>query len=350
MTSATSEKDLSQQITTAPVPPKTEAPVASGVSDLNDMASENSAQPAVEMPKEWTPSAIPEDPAAATPDTAVAEEPSAVNTINTGMTHSTVPNAPEVIHGKQTQTAPGAGSTTAFIKELFANGNECITAPSGSFPIKEDTRLLLALFSNGRFLVSETYKYDGRVLSFEVLAKRRRLQVGKPEYVPMVVISDIYDYAAKMKTATVDTSEEESHEQVRMQRDFITIVSRAAMNRVSDIHIVVADHTTVMFRVNGLMQTEMEYNKAWGESFVRAAFASADISDSNYAQNEYQAAQKLGRTPLRGSHGKLMLPRNVLGIRLQFNPIAFGFALCRDAFVIRRRRYARSQQHSSAWI
>lgn len=135
----------------------------------------------------------PEDPAAATPDTAVAEEPSAVNTINTGMTHSTVPNAPEVIHGKQTQTAPGAGSTTAFIKELFANGNECITAPSGSFPIKEDTRLLLALFSNARFLVSETYKYDGRVLSFEVLAKRRRLQVGKPEYVPMVVISDIYE-------------------------------------------------------------------------------------------------------------------------------------------------------------
>jgi len=98
---------------------------------------------------------------------------------------------------------------------------------------------------------------------------------------------------------------------------------------------VVADHTTVMFRINGLMQTEMEYNKEWGESFVRAAFASSDISDANYAQNEYQAAQKLGRTPLRGSNGKLNLPRNVLGIRLQFNPIAFG-----SRYVVMRLLYA----------
>ena len=118
-------------------------------------------------------------------------------------------------------------------------------------------------------------------------------------------------------------------------RDFVTVISRAAMNQVSDIHIVVADHTTVMFRVNGLMQTEMEYNKEWGESFVRAAFASSDISDSNYAQNEYQAAQKLGRTPLRGSGGRLVLPKNILGIRLQFNPIAFG-----TRYVVMRLLYA----------
>jgi type II secretory ATPase GspE/PulE/Tfp pilus assembly ATPase PilB-like protein len=79
-----------------------------------------------------------------------------------------------------------------------------------------------------------------------------------------------------------------------------------------------------MFRANGIMTTEMEYSKEWGELFVRAAFASADISDSNYAQNEFQGAQKLGSTPLRGSKGKLMLPHNVLAVRLQFNPIAFG--------------------------
>ena len=347
MTSETSEKDLQQTTTDAPVLPKTEEtmPSTSNLSDTSTPTGKTSDEPILEMPKEWTPTEIPKDPQAATPNVSAAEEPSSINTSNTSSVHPIVPNAPEVVHGKQTQTVPGAGSTTAFIKELFANGNDCITAPSGSFPIKEDTRLLLALFSNGRFLVSETYKYDGRVLSFEVLAKRRRLQVGKPEYVPMVVISDIYDYAAKMKTASADISEEESHEQVRMQRDFITIVSRAAMNRVSDIHIVVADHTTVMFRINGLMQTEMEYNKAWGESFVRAAFASADISDSNYAQNEYQAAQKLGRTPLRGSHGKLMLPRNVLGIRLQFNPIAFG-----SRYVVMRLLYAEEDSQEASNI
>ncbi len=225
-------------------------------------------------------------------------------------------------------------SSPNFLKELFANGNECITAPSGSFPVKEDTRLLLALFSNGRFFVSETYKFDGKVLGFEYLAKKRRLQIGKPEYIPMVVLSNIYEYASNIRSSYVEQNEEDQ-EQARMQRDFVTIISRAAASKVSDIHIVVADHTTVMFRINGLMQTEMEYNKEWGESFVRAAFASSDISDSNYAQNEYQAAQKLGRTPLRGSHGKLVLPHNVLGIRLQFNPIAFG-----SRYVIMRLLYA----------
>ena len=111
---------------------------------------------------------------------------------------------------------------------------------------------------------------------------------------------------------------------MEMQKDFVNVVARAAAQKVSDIHVIVADSTQIMFRVNGMMQTDMEYNKDWGEAFVRAAFASADISDANYAQNEFQGAQKLGSTPLRGSKGRLMLPHNVLAIRLQFNPIAFG--------------------------
>ncbi len=237
-------------------------------------------------------------------------------------------------------------SSPTFLKELFENGNVCITAPGGSLPIKDDTRQLLALFSNGRFFVAETYKFDGKVLGFEYLAKKRRLQIGKPEYVPMPTLRAIYEYATQTDYAVEeDKSQEQEQEQARMQRDFITIVSRAAALHVSDIHIVVADHTTVMFRTNGLMQTEMEYNKDWGESFVRAAFASADISDSNYTQNEYQSAQKLGRTPLRGSHGKLILPRNILGIRLQFNPIAFG-----TRYVIMRLLYAEDSTSASTGL
>lgn len=225
-------------------------------------------------------------------------------------------------------------SSPEFIQTLFADGNECITAPNGILPVKDETRLILALFSNGRFLVAEPYKNDGRVLSFQVLARKRNLQVGKPECVSMAVISDIYEYEAKKPTMqqaeTVD-----DQDQIRMQRDFVTIISHAAKMHVSDIHIIVADHTTIQFRVNGLLQAEMEYNNEWGEAFVRAAFASADISDSNYAQNEYQSAQKSGKTPLRGSHGRLMLPADVLAIRLQFNPIAFG-----SRYVVMRLLYA----------
>ena len=252
-----------------------------------------------------------------------------------------LPERPLTENGHIVYTAANA---TLFLKDLFANGNECVTAPTGIFPVKEDTRLLLALFSNGRFLVSETYKFDGRVLSFEVLAKRKRLQIMAPEYVPMAALTAIYDYVQRVKTTSVSIIDDSSgeHEQAKMQRDFVTIISRAAAMHVSDVHIVVGEHTTVMFRVNGLMQTEMEYNTEWGESFVRAAFASADISDSNYAQNEYQAAQKLGRTPLRGSGGKLILPRSVLGIRLQFNPIAFG-----TRYVVMRLLYAEEDAKSA---
>ncbi len=232
-----------------------------------------------------------------------------------------------------------------FLSDLFSNENTCITAPNGAFPLKEEWRALLALFSNGRFFVNEAARNHGYVWTFTTEAKKKRFQIGRAEYVPAIVLNDIYEYAARQTTTSLITPvvETDIQEQVRMQRDFVTIVSRAAAEHVSDIHIVVADHTTVMFRVNGLMQTEMEYNKEWGESFVRAAFASSDISDANYAQNEYQAAQKLGRTPLRGSGGKLSLPHNVLGIRLQFNPIAFG-----SRYVVMRLLYAEEDSTSAS--
>ena len=108
-----------------------------------------------------------------------------------------------------------------------------------------------------------------------------------------------------------------------MQKDFVDIIARAAAQKVSDVHIEVADQTTIYFRIDGSMQPVLEYNSGWGESFVRAAFASADMSNANYAQNEYQSAQKDGRTPLRGTKD-LYLPAGVLGVRMQFNPIAFG--------------------------
>ncbi len=209
-----------------------------------------------------------------------------------------------------------------FVSELFSNGNDCVTTSTGVFPVKEDTRSLLALFSDGTFVVSDTHKFDGRVLSFEVLARKRKLKVNKPQYVPMGHVTAIYDRASRMKSSSFVVSGEEDN--IQMQRDFIELVNRAAASKVSDIHIVIGEYTTVMFRNNGLMHKELEHNKEWGESFARAVFASSDISDANYAQNEYQSAQKSGQTPLRGSRGKLMLPRNVLGIRLQFNPIAFG--------------------------
>lgn len=225
------------------------------------------------------------------------------------------------------------------LEQYFINGRRLLTLPGGSLSINDDTRRLLALFSDGSFLVSESHKFDGRVLSFEVLARKKKIPISKPFYVSQNELAAIYNYGERNN---VNANDDEDLDALSMQKDFVNVVSRAASNKVSDIHVVVADSTQIMFRVNGMMTIEMEYNKDWGESFVRAAFASADISDSNYAQNEFQGAQKLGSTPLRGSKGKLMLPHNVLAIRLQFNPIAFG-----SQYLVMRLLYADDNPNGS---
>ena len=232
-------------------------------------------------------------------------------------------------------TAEDEANKRNLLQLLFAGGNKLLTASnSDTLSIGDDTRRLLALFADGHFLVVESHKFDGRVMSFQVLAKRKGLRLAKPTFISQNELNAIYAYAER--SGPIELSEKEVEEnQLQMQRDFVNVVARAAAEKVSDIHVVVADSTQIMFRINGMMQTVMEYDGAWGESFVRAAFASADISDSNYTQNEFQGAQKLGSTPLRGSNGKLMLPHNVLAIRLQFNPVAFG-----SQYLVMRLLYA----------
>ncbi|MDR1826309.1 MAG: Flp pilus assembly complex ATPase component TadA [Rickettsiales bacterium] len=201
---------------------------------------------------------------------------------------------------------------------LFANGNRLLTAAGGSLELPRETRGILAFFSDGSLVVSRAHRYDGRVLAFSELLSKEGINNKEPFYSDLALLTAIYNRGAEKKTRASAADCDN-----RMQRDFVDIISRAAALKVSDVHIEVADIASVYFRLDGSMQRMLEKNAAWGDSFIRAAFASADISNSNYAQNEYQSAQKDGRTPLRGTKD-LYLPTGVLGIRMQFNPIAFG--------------------------
>jgi len=210
-------------------------------------------------------------------------------------------------------------SNKDIVDYLFANGNRLLTAAGAEFELPKDTQGLVAYFSGGEIIVSRTHRYDGRVLAFFDLLARRGRRANMPFYSDLGLLSSIYRMSDGMASGGRNTRDFDN----QMQKDFVDIVARAAAKKVSDIHIEVADQTTIYFRIDGSMQPVMEYNTGWGESFVRAAFASADISNANYAQNEYQSAQKDGRTPLRGTKD-LYLPAGVLAIRMQFNPIAFG--------------------------
>ncbi len=208
-----------------------------------------------------------------------------------------------------------------IIEYLFSENNRLMTGFGALLELAKDTQNLIAYFSQGEIIISRTHRYDGRVLAFLSLLQKEQRLAKEPYYSDLGLLSNIYKFN-EAKAGGGLTSHRADYDN-QMQKDFVDIVARAASMRVSDIHIVVADQTTIYFRIDGSMQTVLEYNSQWGESFVRAAFASADISDSNYAQNEYQGAQKDGRTPLRGTKD-LYLPQNILGIRMQFNPIAFG--------------------------
>lgn len=263
----------------------------------------------------------------------MAEEETQTQDVEAEASEVVTEDAPAVSPETENKDKPTA-EQSSITEKYFSNGNKLLTLPGMPLAINDDTRRLLALFSDGRFLVGETHKFDGRVLSFEVLVRRKKLPISKPIYVSQNEINAVYSIGERAQIAT-EAADDSALDQLQMQKDFVNIITQAAAQKVSDVHVVIADSSQILFRVNGMMKVEMEYGKEWGESFVRAAFASADISDSNYAQNEFQGAQKLGSTPLRGSKGKLMLPHNVLAIRLQFNPIAFG-----SQYLVMRLLYA----------
>ena len=223
----------------------------------------------------------------------------------------------------ENQSSVPAGLENAESKDildyLFANGNRLLTATGAMMELPRDTQSLIAYFTGGELIISRTHRFDGRVLAFLDLLKRRGRKVREPFYSDLSLISNIY----KSNDMRLGGGRARQDFDNQMQKDFVDIIAKAAAQKVSDVHIEVADQTTIYFRVDGSMQPVMEYNSQWGESFVRAAFASSDMSNANYAQNEYQSAQKDGRTPLRGTKD-LYLPSGVLGVRMQFNPIAFG--------------------------
>ena len=203
---------------------------------------------------------------------------------------------------------------------LFANNNRLLTSSADEMALPKDSQALIAYFSSGELIISRTHKYDGRVLAFLDLLNQKNKKVKAPFYSDLGLISNIYKTNDERVGTHIHSNQDYDNQ---MQKDFVDIIARAAAQKVSDIHIEVADQTTIYFRIDGSMQPVLEYNSQWGESFTRAAFASADISNSSYAQNEYQTALKDGRTPLRGTKD-LFLPAGVLGIRMQFNPISFG--------------------------
>ena len=60
-----------------------------------------------------------------------------------------------------------------ILEVLFSNNNKLLTMEDGEINIDGETRRMLALFSDGTYLVDEAHRFDGKVLNFTSISKRR---------------------------------------------------------------------------------------------------------------------------------------------------------------------------------
>ena len=136
--------------------------------------------------------------------------------------------------------------TDEIVEYLFSENNKLLTASGGEFELPKETQGLLAYFSNGGLIISRTHRYDGRVLAFLDLLRKKNRAMLSPFYSDLGLLSAVYKhYESKLggSRSRVDYNNQ-------MQKDFIDIVAKAAAQKVSDIHIEVADHTTIASQHN----------------------------------------------------------------------------------------------------
>ena len=62
-----------------------------------------------------------------------------------------------------------------IVEYLFSENNKLLTANGAEFELPKETQGLLAYFSGGNLVISRTHRYDGRVLAFlDLLRKKNR--------------------------------------------------------------------------------------------------------------------------------------------------------------------------------
>ena len=79
-----------------------------------------------------------------------------------------------------------------IVDYLFSNGNRLLTATGAEQELPKDTQSLIAYFSGGEIIISRTHRYDGRVLAFLDLLKKRARPMRVPFYSDLGLVSSIY--------------------------------------------------------------------------------------------------------------------------------------------------------------
>jgi len=199
---------------------------------------------------------------------------------------------------------------------------ELITRDGGPVRASEALRDKIAIFADGRCLVSRSHADDVDVISLIALARRLGFPTKSPEFVDLGSLRNFYCSAAS--PASWASVSRPVHDDTAMQREVQDLLSRAAAVEASDIHIVVeSDRASIQVRIDGELQSmpgSGESSTRWraehGRQICMTAYAMAaegGTADANYDPFGYQA-------------GRIMtgLPQGVQAVRLQFNPVGYS--------------------------
>lgn len=174
---------------------------------------------------------------------------------------------------------------------------------------------LCAYLSDGTLLVAKGKLKDTAVQSYIYKIKAKR---GSAPNCIEVEISDLRKvYAHARNSANGRAIRVENDEtDVKMRRELVELISRAAAFGASDIHISADDQAAnVQMRVNGIMMHWKQIPEDYAKQMMQAAYAMGTASDTNYNPYSFQNAS------IVDADGKLGLPRAVQSIRLQWNPL-----------------------------
>lgn len=186
-----------------------------------------------------------------------------------------------------------------------------LTAQEGPLDRGDALRQIAAYYSDGKLVVSKSHRSSPHILSLIT-----EIEIsGYPE--PVIEAVDINRVQLCYDRVSGGFDFRTKQDEVRMRREVLDLVGEMAKKRVSDIHVVVYEQSTlVRARVAGSMEHIAEWPPEYGHSFCAAAFTMADAADVNYQPYEYQGARVSNRKDLQ-------LPEGVISLRLQFNPTVY---------------------------
>lgn len=191
-----------------------------------------------------------------------------------------------------------------------------LTGENGDLKVPAESRKLCALFDNGMWLVSSSYRNSPFVTSVAAQARRQGFKVDEPMFVTPDVIQQAYAYGSRgLEVKKLDENV--------VRRRIKEVFAKAREAGANDVHIEVADgRTKIEFRIDGSMIVADTLTQEEGETLM-AAIWSHSAAQSGATPNWLEPMAAMIRA---GQTGKdtLELPDGMLGVRCQWIPIVDG--------------------------